>query len=251
MKQLILNGAGNIAKAAAIRMAELGWKVSVLDEDIQKALDLLDALPESCRGVAAKVDWMDEAGIVAAVEKAGGGQALLNSALHMERKLAKHIKAGELEGLFARNVAPMFYCARACAPYMKESGGGRIVNLSSVHAHVADGYHLGYAVSTAAVNALTRELAASYWKDNIQVNTVTTCFVDRHFPDELDMDQRQSPERISLLGRRVTAEDVAGTICFLLTCETKCINGAEIRADAGYLTTQYRVGDAPFVKITG
>jgi len=118
MKQLILNGAGNIAKAAAIRMAELGWKVSVLDEDIQKALDLLDALPESCRGVAAKVDWMDEAGIVAAVEKAGGGQALLNSALHMERKLAKHIKAGELEGLFARNVAPMFYCARACAPYM-------------------------------------------------------------------------------------------------------------------------------------
>lgn len=251
MKQLILNGAGNIALAAAVRMAELGWQVSVLDEEILLALNLLEALPERCRGVAVKVDWMDERSIVTAVEKAGGAQALLNSALYMERKPAKQIRSGELEELFSRNVPPMFYCARACAKYMKQSGGGRIVNLSSVHAHVADGYHLGYAVSAAAINALTRELAVSYWKDNIQVNTVTTCFVDGQFADELDMDQRQRPKQISLLGRRVTAEDVAGTIAFLLTCETRCVNGAEIRADAGYLTTQYRVGDEPFVKITG
>ncbi|MGI6151003.1 MAG: SDR family NAD(P)-dependent oxidoreductase [Christensenellales bacterium] len=251
MKKLILNGAGNIAKATAIRMAELGWQVSAFDEDVMRAMDLLDALPEASRGIAVKVDWLDEQSILRAVEKAGGANALLNSALQMDRKLAKDIKAGEMEELFARNVTPMFYCARACAPYMKESGCGKIVNLSSVHSHVADGYHMAYAVTTSAINALTRELAVSYWKDNIQVNTVIACFVDGQFEDALDPDQRQSPERISLLGRRVTAEDVAGTIKFLLSCETKCVNGSEIRADAGYLTTQYRVGDAPFVKITG
>ncbi|MGI6192897.1 MAG: SDR family NAD(P)-dependent oxidoreductase [Christensenellales bacterium] len=251
MKKLILNGAGNIARAVAVRMAEQGWQVSVFDEDIVKALELLDALPEENRGIAVKVDWQNEESLKTAVEKAGGADALFNSALQMERKLAKHIEAGEMEALFARNVTPMFYCARACAPYMKQNGGGRIVNLSSVHAHVADGYHMEYAVTASAINALTRQLAVSYWKDNIQVNTVTTCFVDGQFADELDMDQRQTPERISLLGRRVTAQDVAGTVKFLLTCETKCVNGAEIRADAGYITTQYRVGDAPFVKITG
>ena len=131
------------------------------------------------------------------------------------------------------------------------AGGGRIVNLSSVHSHVADGFHMEYAVSTSAINAITRELAVSYWKDNIQVNTVSTCFVDGLFDDALDMDQRQKPEQISLLGRRVTGADVAKTIRFLVTCKTKCVNGSEVRADAGYLTTQYRVGDTPFTKITG
>lgn len=251
MKKLILNGAGNIARAAAVRLAKAGWRVSAFDEDLQKAIGLLDALPESARGVAVQIDPLDEQSIIAAVEKSGGADALLNSALNIERKLARQIKAGEMEALFARNVAPMFYCARACAPYMKNNGGGRIVNLSSMHSHVADGYHMEYAVTASAINALTRELAASYWADNIQVNTVTTCFVDGQFEDAMDLDQRQSPERISLLGRRVTAEDIAGTVKFLLTSGTKCINGSEIRADAGYLTTQYRVGDTPFVKVTG
>ncbi len=251
MKKLILNGAGNIAKATAIRLAEMGWQVFALDEDIQKATDLLAALPKNARGAAVQIDPLDEQSILAAVKKAGGADALLNSALTIERKPAKHIKAGEMEALFAKNVAPMFYCARACAAYMKNSGGGRIVNLSSMHGHVADGFHMEYAVAASAINALTRELAASYWADNIQVNTVTTCFVDGQFEDAADLDQRQSPERISLLGRRVTAKDIAGTVKFLLTSETKCVNGSEIRADAGYLTTQYRVGDVPFVKITG
>lgn len=254
-KVAVVSGAGVLGKAAAEALAETGMTIAVLDQSADKAQSALDALPAGTRGLAAACDPLEENSVIAAVTEIGKAlgrvDVLVNADLEMSRRLCKEVTEETFSRAIERNARGYFFMARACARVMARGGGGRVVNVSSVHSHVADGCHLEYAVATNAINALTRELADSYWKDNILVVTVATCFVDGQFPDAMDMDQRQEPERISLLGRRLTAQDVAKTIRFLATSKTKCFNGAEIRADAGYLTTQYRVGDVPFVKITG
>lgn len=254
-KVAVISGAGVLGKAAAGALAEAGMRIAILDSDAEKAQSVLDTLPAGARGLAAVRDPLKEDTVLAAVtridETLGRIDALINTDLAISRRLCKEITGESLSHAIERNARGYFFLARACAGVMARGGGGRIVNVSSVHSHVADGYHLEYAMATGAINALTREMADSYWKDNILVVTVATCFVDGQFPDAMDLDQRQEPEVISLLGRRLTAEDVAKTVRFVVTSKTRCFNGAELRADAGYLTTQYRVGNVPFVKITG
>lgn len=252
-KTAVICGANVIGCAAATALAEVGMNIVMLDADLDKAAQAVRALGD--KAAAVEYNPISEVSVQKAMDEAeakfGRIDALVWADLVMTRSQFKEVSAGSFAAALERNPVACMYAAKACAPKIAKVGGGRIVNLSSVHSHVADGYHMEYAVATSAINALTRELAVTYWMDNIQVNTVVTCFVDGMFDDEMDMDQRQTPERISLLGRRVTGEDVAKTIRFLVTAKTKCVNGSEVRADAGYITTQYRVGDTPFVKITG
>ena len=254
-KTAVIYGMGAIGEAVALALNEADMNLVLLDRDIAAAKKVLSSLPDHRHAVAFSCVPLDTSSIETVITKAenlfGGINALFNGNLHMQRKKAREVTDTSFTSSFQSNVLAYFHLARTCAAVMAKSGGGRIVNLSSVHSEVADGLHLEYAAASAAINAMTRELAVSYWKDNIQVNGVMTAFVDGQFPDALDMDQRQKPEQISLLGRRITPEDIARTVRFLMTSHTKIINGSVLRADAGYLTTQYRVGDTPFTKITG
>jgi len=253
-KVAVICGAGILGRTVAVALAEAGMKIAVMDSDMARAQSVADVLPREAGSLAVAYNPLKEDTVITAVSGIGGRlgriDALVNTDLEIARRLCNEITGETFGHVIERNARCYFFTARACASIMARGGGGRIVNISSVHSHVADGYHMEYAMATSAINALTREMADSYWKDNIQAVTVATCFVDGQFPEEMDMDQRQAPERISLLGRRITAWDVARTVRFFVTSKTKCFNGAEIRADAGYLTTQYRVGDVPFVKIT-
>ncbi|MCI8327278.1 MAG: SDR family oxidoreductase [Lachnospiraceae bacterium] len=252
-KVAIICGAGPVGSAAACALSEAGIDIAVLDENVERAESVVKKL-DDVKAIALAYDTADEDSIRTAVQKVeeqmGRVDALFNADLKIKRNAAKDVTLASFETAFKENVLAYFCVARACAEIMAKNGGGRIVNLSSVHSHVADGRHLEYATVTNAINALTRELATNYWKNNIQVNTIVAAFIDGQFPDEMDLDQRQTPEQISLLGRRITPEDLAKTVRFLFTSDTKVVNGSEIRADAGYLTTQYRVGDVPFTKIT-
>lgn len=251
-KTAVICGIGPVGVAAAKALKETGLNIVLLDEDNTKAQAAARKLGDGT--VAIPYYPRDEATVDEAMKKAfeafGEINGLLNANLKIQRAQTKDVTGVSIKKAFEENVVWYLYNIKAAAKYMVKSGGGRIVNLSSVHSQVADGYHLEYAAVTNAISAMTRELSVSYWKDNIQVNTLVAAFVDGQYPDGMDMDQRQVPEQISLLGRRLTPEDIAKTIRFLLTSSTKIVTGSEIRADAGYLTTQYRVGDTPFVKIT-
>lgn len=253
-KVAVVAGAGTVGGAVAESLTAAGMAVAVLARDVNLANDVVNGLSHPGLSLPVEYDPGNEDSAKAAVayveKKLDRIDALVNTDLGIVRRACRDITVESFEKVMERNAFEYLLLARCCAAAMVRHGGGRIVNLSSVHGHVADGHHMEYAMATSAINALTRELAATYWKDRISAVTVTTCFVDGQFPDGSDMDQRQTPEQISLLGRRLTAADVARTVAFLVTAKTSCFNGAEIRADAGYLTTQYRVGEAPFAAPT-
>ena len=127
--------------------------------------------------------------------------------------------------------------AQHCARYMSRTGGGRIVNFSSVLAHMADGQHILYGASKIGVNNMVRNLAVDLWKDNIQANSVLPCYVITPLVSKhLEKPGWEEKQMSRILSKRwIAPDDIANTCAFLLTCKTPFLNGQEIMTCSGYL----------------
>ncbi len=129
------------------------------------------------------------------------------------------------------NVNSVFYCAKAVAPYMKEQGGGSIVNTSSMVSIYGQAAGCSYPASKFAVNGLTKSLARELGKDQIRVNAVLPGVT------RTDMVAALPPEmvaRISAtipLGRVGEPEEVANAFVFLASDKASYITGAVLSVD--------------------
>jgi NAD(P)-dependent dehydrogenase (short-subunit alcohol dehydrogenase family)/3-oxoacyl-(acyl-carrier-protein) synthase len=136
---------------------------------------------------------------------------------------------------FDTNVKGSFWCARAAAPLMARRGGGCIVNVSSIGADLVPANYVVVGTSKAALEALTRYLAAEFAPLNIRVNTASATLIDgdvaRAFPDfeqVVEVTIASTP-----LGRLATAEDLAGVIMFLTSDQSRFMTGQTVLADGG------------------
>jgi 3(or 17)beta-hydroxysteroid dehydrogenase len=145
----------------------------------------------------------------------------------------------------AVNVEGTFLGCREAIRAMRETGGGSIVNLSSVAGIIGDAQSAAYCASKGAVRLLTKSAAlhcgrAGY---NIRLNSVHPSFADTAMVREL-IASSKNPERVreglaraAPMGRMGRAEEVASTILFLASDESSFTTGAEIVVDGG-LTAQ-------------
>ena len=145
----------------------------------------------------------------------------------------------------AVNVEGTFLGCREGIRAMKETGGGSIVNLSSVAGVIGDAQSAAYCASKGAVRLLTKSAAlhcgrAGY---NIRLNSVHPSFADTPMVQEL-IASSKNPERVreglmraAPMGRMGKAEEVAQTILFLASDELSFTTGAEFMVDGG-LTAQ-------------
>ncbi len=129
------------------------------------------------------------------------------------------------------NVNSVFYCAKAVVPYMKEQGGGSIVNTSSMVSIYGQASGCSYPASKFAVNGMTKSLARELGKDNIRVNAVlpgvTRTDMVAALPQEI-------VARISAtipLGRVGEPEEVANAFVFLASDKASYITGALLSVD--------------------
>jgi len=166
------------------------------------------------------------------VQQFGTIDLLVNNA-----SITSHIPLDDLEAvtdavwdnLFDVNVKGMFNCARAVAPYMKRSKQGAIVNLGSIAGITGLGSSLPYAVSKAAVHALTKSLARALAPD-IRVNCVVPGAVATRWWAGRE-EQMMSLAPNLLLQRLSTPEDIAKFICSVL--EQEAMTGQIITVDSG------------------
>jgi len=145
----------------------------------------------------------------------------------------------------AVNVEGTFLGCREAVRAMKETGGGSIVNLSSVAGIIGDASSAAYCASKGAVRLLTKSAAlhcgrAGY---NIRLNSVHPSFADTAMVQEL-IASSKNPERVrdglaraAPLGRLGRAEEIAAAILYLASDESSFTTGAEIVVDGG-LTAQ-------------
>ena len=132
------------------------------------------------------------------------------------------------------NVDSMFLAAKHAIPAMMESGGGAIVNVSSISALRPHGL-TAYSVSKGAVIALTRAMAVDHGPDGIRVNCVApgpvhTPMVYGHGMSAAAREQRR---RASVLGIEGTGWDVGHAVRFLMSDHARYITGQTLVVDGG------------------
>ena len=152
---------------------------------------------------------------------------LVNNAGILEHGKVEETTAESWDRTMDVNGRSVFLGTRAAIPAMRESGGGSIVNISSV-AGLVGGLMTAYNASKGAVRLLTKSTAVQYAAENIRVNSVhpgptETDMLDAFFREEGAREARAADTPIPRLGR---PEDIAYGVLFLASDESSYMTGS-------------------------
>ena len=235
---VVTGGTGGIGAAICKALAEAGAAVAIgYNSASEKAEAMLGELPGDGH-MALRTPVTDTAALsdaIATVDKRHGGLDLLvNSA-----GITRFVPHGDLDALddalISRildvNVRGLIASVRAALPLMRRSGGGAIVNISSIAGVTAMGSNIVYCASKAAVDNLTKSLARALAPD-IRVVSVSPGLVDTEFVRGLDQSWRDEQAGRTPLRRLAAPEEVARAVLAVATSLT-FMTGAILPVDGG------------------
>jgi NAD(P)-dependent dehydrogenase (short-subunit alcohol dehydrogenase family) len=173
-----------------------------------------------------------------AAVRAGAGRLdiLVNNAGINMRKDIEEMPADSLDKMLAVNVKGPYLGIKHALPMMRASGGGVILNMSSICGLVGHKYtNEAYTTTKGAVTLLTKSIAARYAKDNIRCNSIHPSTVDTPMLQTVLNDPVKRAERFNEipLGRLATTVDVANAFVFLASDEAAFVNGVAFPVDGG------------------
>ncbi|SFN59395.1 3alpha(or 20beta)-hydroxysteroid dehydrogenase [Pseudonocardia ammonioxydans] len=131
------------------------------------------------------------------------------------------------------NQLGVFLGMRAVAGAMKRAGAGSIVNLSSIGGHRGYANQIGYSTTKWAVRGMTKCAAVELGPHGVRVNSVAPGFVSTTMIDVMPGEQIDAVTAATPLGRRGTAEEIAGAVLFLAARDCPFMTGAELVVDGG------------------
>lgn len=179
-----------------------------------------------------------------AVESHGGLDILVNAAGIQRYGTVEDTTEEGWDEVLDVNLKGMFLTGKYAVPHLRARGGGSIVNVSSVQAYATQNQVLGYSVSKAGINALTRSMALDHAADGIRVNAVCPGSVDTPMlraSAELFKEDDTAEEtlvkwgRTHPLGRIAQPAEVAEVVAFLAGPRSSFVTGSEYRVDGGLL----------------
>lgn len=240
---LISGGASGIGAETARLVLREGGKAVLADRDEAKGRALAQELGKSA--IFAPLDVTDEAAwqkaVATTVETHGALHGLLNAAGVGVRNSIEDCSLEDYRRVNDINSMGTFLGCKHAIPAMAKSGGGSIVNISSVLGLRGASYAMAYCASKGAVRALTKNVAlhCAQMKYGIRCNSVHPGYIDTpmiapRLAGTVDnMSGRQWLEQLHPLGRLGRAEEVANMILFLLSDESTFSTGSEFVCDGG------------------
>jgi len=242
----IISGSGaNIGAACARTLAKAGAVVVLADLNIA-GMQTVAAEIENAGGVAMtqKLDLASEdsvAALMAAVMDRHGRIDILHNNAADTRPEQMTADAGLLQmdaavwdRAFEINTRGTMLMIKHAVPHMIAGGGGSIINTSSGVSILGDIFNPAYSASKAAINALTRNTAVQFGRQNIRCNAILPGLVlsanarQQMTPQQLNMIQRHV-----LLPRESRAEDIAGAVLFLASDAASFVTGQLLGVDGG------------------
>jgi NAD(P)-dependent dehydrogenase (short-subunit alcohol dehydrogenase family) len=238
---IVTGGASGIGKAIVERLCQEGVSVTFSGVSDIGATTEQEFLAKGFAVQFLRGDMAEEAFCRRLVEEArtrwGKLNYLVNNAFSF---IAKGIDTTREEWLRSMSVGPIGYATmvQCAAPAMREQGGGAIVNLSSISAHIAQPSRWTYNAAKGAVNQLTRCMALDLSVDNIRVNTVSPGWIWTREVDKAAGGDRAKWGAIwgkfHMMRRLGEVEECAAPVAFLLSDEASFITAAELMVDGGY-----------------
>jgi NAD(P)-dependent dehydrogenase (short-subunit alcohol dehydrogenase family) len=233
---LVTGAASGIGRAIAGRFAAEGARVCGFD----RAGDV------AYRGdVRSPAEVEDVVGRVVAAE--GRIDILVCSAGVREIGDVYTMPTDEWDNVIAVNLSGTFYCCQAAARHMRESGGGAIVNLSSVGGLIGLARRPAYTAAKHGVVGLTKSLARDLGPAGIRVNAICpglirTPLTEQYFADDAF---EEGLRDVVPQGRVGVAGDVADAALYLASDQSSYVNGIALTVDGGWLAEKsFAGGDA-------
>lgn len=237
-------GGNSIGGAVSKRLAKDGFKVVVVDtgEMGQRTVELVEEAGGQATFIKADVTKTDEVQRVIreAKSKYGGVTCLVNCVARYSDGMAKNVAEifeEEWNDTLNVNLNAYFKMRKYSIPVMKESGGGAIINISSIESFISLPDFSVYSVSKAAVDVMTRTLAVDFAPE-IRSNSVTPGFVkianseNNRSPEELKEWYAEIAKQYPMK-RVCEVDEIANVVAFLASEESSYINGQSIVVDGG------------------
>lgn len=237
----LVTGAGRgIGRAIAVALGAAGAAVACA----ARSRDQVDAAAGEIaaaggRARALRLDVTRPEQIVAGVEEVaamlGPVDVLVNNAgITMEKKTTE-VTDEDWDAVLATNLTAMFRCARAVAPGMIRLERGKIINIGSMYGIIGVPRYAAYCASKAAVDGLTRSLAAEWARHGIQVNCLAPGYVNTDIPREAMADEKTRALFLSKVpARRIgEPEEVGALAVYLASPASDFMTGQTVYLDGG------------------
>lgn len=255
---IVGGGAGQIGFSFCQILADAGATVVIADLDVEMAKDKLNNLGDAelkAQMFAYQVDVSQKQDVLhlfATVREQYGPLYGLVNCFHFKgntRKLDttsnffadfEHYPEEAWDMVHDVNLKGSFLMSQAAVPYLRENGGGVIVNISSTYGNVSANKHIygssginspvAYGTSKAALINFTRYLATHLADQNIRANCLSPGGVFNNQSDEFIANYT----RLTPMNRMANADDFQGAILFMMSDASKYMTGANINVDGGW-----------------
>jgi len=243
---MVTGAASGIGRGIALRLAEMGAFVAVLDINESKGLSTADEIATQGGATAfLKCDVRSSADCRSAVESVIQSSAkidiLCNCAGIVIRKDIVDLTENEWDLALDITLKGIYLLSREVVPHMIRAGGGSVINIGSGWSLTGGPRAASYCAAKGGVVNLTRAMAIDHGKHNIRVNCVCPGDVDTpmlrsecaQLGEDKEVFMKEAANRP--LARVGTPDDVANAVLFLASPMSSWITGAALVVDGGGL----------------
>ncbi|HVA80817.1 MAG TPA: glucose 1-dehydrogenase [Candidatus Binataceae bacterium] len=244
-KVALITGAGSgMGRAAAALFAREGAKVAVIDVNEAAAKETADAITHAggeAFAMRADVSNSEDARAMAdeTARRFGGLDINYNNAgIEGESGFMAQLSEDGFDRVIAINLRGVWLGMKFAIPHLIKRGGGAIINTASVAGLVAIKGAAAYCAAKAGVISLTRVAALEYGRYNIRANCICPGVIDTPMVKRISEEggvSAQDNNRLSLLGRVGTPEEIARTALFLAGDDATFATGAPFIIDGGWV----------------
>lgn len=235
---VVTGGAKGIGQGIALRLAREGMRVVIGDIDGDSLAYTAVALEQVGASILAVEGDLGQPAAIRRLFEAtaatyGGVDLLVNNAADLERRRLLDEHEPLLERQLDVNVRGPYLCSIQAARLMRETGGGNIINISSVGGIRAHWKGFPYDVTKGAIDAMTRAMAIDLAEYNIRVNAIGPGATQtRRTPTNVEPIVKEMAGRIPL-GRFGLVSEIGAVVAFLASPEADYITGQIIYVDGG------------------
>ena len=238
----VITGASRgLGKAMALALAPAGVKLALVARDMER----LSAVAAEARELGAEAevfqaDIANEAQVIQLEQQVsrvfGSVNILINNAGINIRKFCVDYTLEEWNSVLTTNLTSVFLMCRAFVPHMQGRGYGRVINITSIMAHISLPQRTVYCASKAGVVGFTRALALEHARDNITVVAISPGPFATEMTEGIINDPEKSEQFMSHtpMRRWGDAKDVGKLALFLCSEDASFITGTDMVIDGGW-----------------
>jgi len=242
---LVTGGSSGIGKAISLALAREGATVAVVaSSSVEKAKLVVQEIEKqdgSGRAYASDIRNVEETNaLVRQVHSdLGSIDILINSAGVFYPTVLGATKESDFDRMVDINLKGLYFMTNAVVPLMKESGGGKIINLSSVAAYVVGRDYGLYAAVKAGVVSLTKAFASQLAPHGINVNAIAPGNTATPMNENVRSDPDFAERRVTIAAQTPSnrsfslPEDIASIAVFLASDDSISMHGSTVLADEG------------------